>query len=190
MSKKGKAIIFSAPSGSGKTTLVKKLILEFSRLQFSVSATTRKPRAGESEGREYYFISEEEFKERIDNNQFVEWEEVYNQGYYGTLKREVDSIWAKGNVVIFDVDVKGGCNLKEYFGEEALSIFVKVPSMEVLYERLVKRGTENEEEIKKRLGKASYEMSFEKYFDLVVINSTIEIAFEECKRYIQEFINN
>ncbi|MDH5603252.1 MAG: guanylate kinase, partial [Cyclobacteriaceae bacterium] len=151
---------------------------------------TRRPRVGETDGKEYYFFTEEEFKESIDKDRFIEWEEVYNQGFYGTLKTEVDAIWEKEKVVIFDVDVKGGRKLKEYFQEDAISVFVKVPSIEVLYSRLLKRGTENEEEIQKRLAKATYEMTFEKYFDLVIINSSIEIAFEECKRQLQDFIKS
>lgn len=166
---KGKAIIFCAPSGSGKTTLVKHLLSQYSNLGFSISACTRDKRGrNEIHGKDYYFLSIEEFQENIRANAFVEWEEVYPGGYYGTLKSEVERLWNEGKNVIFDVDVKGGLKLKEYFGEDALAIFVKVPSIEELEARLRSRGTETEESLSKRLYKVKFEMSFQDKFDVVL----------------------
>lgn len=177
----GKAILFSAPSGSGKTTIVREMLVAFPQLAFSVSATTRQPRNGEVHGKDYYFISPEMFRLKIDNGEFVEWEEVYQGLYYGTLKTEVERLWNLGKDVVFDVDVKGGLALKKYFGEKALSIFVAVPSMEVLRERLVRRGTETPESLVRRLEKAEYESGFSKEFDLFIINDRVDRAIEESK---------
>src|SRR5690606_34371351 len=163
-----KALIFSPPSGSGKTTIVKHLLNNNPKLGFSISACTRDKRGrAEENGKDYYFFSPEEFKNKIDQNAFVEWEEVYPGNFYGTLKEEVQRIWDEGKHVVFDVDVKGRLNLKKYFGEKALAIFVKVPSLEVLNSRLKERGTESEESLSRRLYKAKFEMTFVNKFDVI-----------------------
>lgn len=184
----GKAIIFSAPSGSGKTTLVRHLLDHNKDLNFSVSASTRDRRGRtEQDGKDYYFLSPEEFKKKIDNDEFVEWEEVYEGNFYGTLKSEIKRIWDSGKNVIFDVDVKGGISLKKYFGKNALSIFVKVPSIEVLKERLKDRGTETEESISRRLYKVKFEMSFEDKFDVVLINDDLEESKKKAQQLYDDF---
>jgi guanylate kinase len=184
----GKAIIFSAPSGSGKTTIVKHLIKTNPDLGFSISASTRDKRGRkEAHGKDYYFLSPKEFKKRIDNNDFIEWEEVYEGNFYGTLKSEIDRIWALDKNVIFDVDVKGGLNLKKYFGEKALSVFVKVPSIEILKERLRDRGTESAESLSRRLFKANFEMTFQDQFDAVLVNENLSDSLAEAQRLYDEF---
>lgn len=184
----GKAIIFSAPSGSGKTTIVKHLLQNNPDLGFSISASTRDKRGRtEQNGKDYYFLTPEDFKDKIDNNQFVEWEEVYAGNFYGTLKSEIDRIWQEGRNVIFDVDVKGGLNLKKYFGDKALAIFVKVPSLEVLKERLSDRGTENDESLSRRLFKAKFEMEFSDKFDVVLVNENLEKSLAEAQRLYDTF---
>lgn len=184
----GKAIIFSAPSGSGKTTLVKHLLEHNADLGFSISASTRDRRGRtESNGVDYYFLSPEEFKTKIDNNEFIEWEEVYAGNFYGTLKSEIQRIWDSGKNVIFDVDVKGGINLKRYFGDRALSIFVKVPSLEVLTARLKERGTESEESLSRRLFKAKFEMTFQDRFDVVLINENLKQSFAQAQQLYDDF---
>ncbi len=186
---KGKAIIFCAPSGSGKTTLVKHLLSQYSNLGFSISACTRDKRGrNEVHGKDYYFLSIEEFQENIRANAFVEWEEVYPGGYYGTLKSEVERLWNEGKNVIFDVDVKGGLKLKEYFGEDALAIFVKVPSIEELEARLRSRGTETEESLSKRLYKVKFEMSFQDKFDVVLLNDNLEDSQEKAENLYTTFL--
>ena len=186
---KGKAIIFCAPSGSGKTTLVKHLLSQYSNLGFSISACTRDKRGrNEIHGKDYYFLSIEEFQENIRDNAFVEWEEVYRGGYYGTLKSEVERLWNEGKNVIFDVDVKGGLKLKEYFGEDALAIFVKVPSIEELEARLRSRGTETEESLSKRLYKVKFEMSFQDKFDVVLLNDNLEDSQEKAENLYTTFL--
>lgn len=178
----GKAIIFCAPSGSGKTTLVRHLLSVNENLGFSISACTRDKRGRkEVHGKDYYFLSIEEFQEKIRQEAFVEWEEVYPGGYYGTLKSEVERLWSEGKNVIFDVDVKGGLKLKEYFGEDALAIFVKVPSLEELENRLRSRGTETEESLSKRLYKVKFEMSFQDRFDVVLLNDSLEESFGKAE---------
>ncbi len=185
----GKAIIFSAPSGSGKTTIVQHLNQQFPQLEFSISATTRKPRQGvERHGEHYYFISEEEFRDKIEGDELVEWEEVYGGNFYGTLKSEVERIWAMGKVVIFDVDVKGGLKLKKYFGDNALAVFVKVPDFETLKQRLQKRKTETERDLEIRLSKAQEEMKFEPFFDIALVNKNLEDSFREAEQLIEKFI--
>jgi guanylate kinase len=186
--KQGKLIIFSAPSGAGKTTIVKALTEKFPSLEFSVSATCRSPREGEVHGRDYCFLSSEEFEKAIDADKFVEWEEVYAGTKYGTLRSEVERIWGKGNVILFDVDVKGGLRLKSIFGEQALSIFVMPPSVEVLRQRLVGRGTDSPETIEKRVGKAELELSFANQFDKVVVNDDLLRAVCEVENIIIEFL--
>jgi guanylate kinase len=183
-----KAIIFSAPSGSGKTTIVKHLLQSNPDLGFSISASTRDKRGRtEQNGKDYYFLSPIEFKKRIDNDEFVEWEEVYEGNFYGTLKSEIERIWSEGKNVIFDVDVKGGLNLKKYFGENGLAIFVKVPSIEVLKERLHDRGTEDPESLSRRLFKAQFEMSFQDKFDVVLVNENLKTSLAEAQRLYDEF---
>ena len=187
----GKAIIFSAPSGSGKTTIVRHLLEKNPDLGFSISASTRDKRGRtEAHGKDYYFLTPEEFKKKIDSKEFVEWEEVYEGNFYGTLKSEVDRIWKNGKNVIFDVDVKGGINLKNYFGDKALAIFVKVPSMEVLKERLHDRGTESEESLSRRLFKANFEMTFQDKFDKVLINEDLEHSLQQAQLLYDAFKND
>ena len=183
-----KAIIISAPSGAGKTTIVKHLLSVIPSLEFSVSACSRPKRENESDGKDYYFISAEEFRKRIANGEFVEWEEVYPGNYYGTLKSELRRIWDKGSYPIFDVDVVGGLNLKKYFGEMALAIFIQPPSFEELKKRLIARNTDNEESLNKRLSKVEYEMTFKQNFDHVVINAELEKSFVMTHNLIYDFI--
>ncbi|MFN6087223.1 MAG: guanylate kinase [Cyclobacteriaceae bacterium] len=184
----GKALIFSAPSGSGKTTIVHHLLKTNNDLGFSISASTRDKRGRkEVDGKDYHFLSPEEFKLKIDANEFIEWEEVYAGNFYGTLKSEINRIWAAGKNVIFDVDVKGGINLKKYFGEKALSIFVKVPSLEILAERLKERGTETEESFSRRLFKAKFEMSFQDKFDVVLLNEDLSTSLAEAQQLYDSF---
>ena len=185
----GKLIIFSAPSGSGKSTIVRHLLRRDVPLEFSVSATNRAPRGREENGVDYYFLSTEEFKSKIDSDEFLEWEEVYRDRYYGTLRSEVDRIWANGKQVVFDIDVEGGLNLKKQFGERALSVFIKVPSLDVLKERLMARNTEDQEDLNMRLDKAKSEMAYAKYFDLVIVNDDLEIAQEQAYQKVMDFIN-
>ena len=169
-----KSVIFSAPSGSGKTTIVKHILQHFPRIQFSISATTRQIRPGETDGKDYHFISVDEFKSKIDKGEFIEWQEVYPGLFYGTLKTEVQKIWNKGGIVIYDMDVVGGVNLKKKFGDESLSFFIKVPSIEELEQRLRSRGTESEEKIQMRVSKAQSEMEYENQFDIILINRDLE----------------
>jgi len=184
----GKALIFSAPSGSGKTTIVQHLLQNNPDLGFSISASTRDKRGRtEQHGKDYYFLSPEEFKKRIDNHEFIEWEEVYEGNFYGTLKSEIERMWSEKKNVIFDVDVKGGISLKEYFGDKALAIFVKVPSLEILKARLSDRGTESEESLSRRLFKAKFEMGFENRFDEVLVNETLEKSFAEAQNLYDQF---
>ncbi len=183
----GKAIIFSAPSGSGKTTLVRHLLATNPNLSFSISATTRLPRSGEVHGHDYYFLSSIAFKERIEQNAFVEWEEVYPDRYYGTLKSEVDRIWNNGNNVIFDIDVKGGLALKQYFGSQALAVFVQAPSLEVLKNRLLTRATDPSDSISQRLEKANYEMTFADRFDKIIRNDDLETLKALAQRAYADF---
>ncbi|KMQ65773.1 guanylate kinase [Chryseobacterium angstadtii] len=183
-----KVIIFSAPSGSGKTTLVKHSLETFSELSFSISCTTRQPRGSETHAVDYHFLSPEEFRQKIAENAFVEYEEVYTDKYYGTLKSEVEKIWNQGKVVIFDVDVKGGISLKKYFGEKALSIFIEPPSIEELERRLISRNTDDAETIKTRVAKAGEEMTYANEFDRVVINTDLDEAKKEIESLIKNFI--
>ena len=186
----GKAIIFSAPSGSGKTTIVRHLLSYNTDLAFSISACTRDKRGRrEKSGKDYYFLSQEQFKEKIINDEFVEWEEVYPGNFYGTMKSEVDRIWSQGKHVLFDVDVKGGLNLKKYFKEKSLAIFVKVPSIKVLKERLFDRDTESDDSLSQRLYKAEFETKFIDQFDRILINDNLEKACSEAEKLVQEFIS-
>jgi len=183
-----KVVIFSAPSGSGKTTLVKHCLYKFPKLKFSISATTRSIRGNEKHGIDYFFLPIDEFKRKIEQNEFVEYEEVYKDKYYGTLKNEVEKIWNEGNIVIFDVDVKGGVNLKKIFNSQALAIFIAPPSVEELQRRLENRGTDSPEVIKTRIEKASEELSFSKYFDKSVVNEDLENTKSEVEQLIKDFI--
>lgn len=184
----GKMIIFSAPSGAGKTTIVKHLLSKFPQFEFSISATSRSMRGGEQHGKDYFFLSADEFRARIANNEFVEWEEVYADNFYGTLKSELERIWAKGNVVIFDVDVKGGVNLKKMFPDNSLSLFVMPPSVEELRNRLVGRGTDSTEAIERRVAKAEEELSYSSKFDVVVVNDQLEVAKQKAEEVISTFL--
>ena len=184
---KGKLIIFSAPSGAGKTTIVRHLLDKDLNLEFSVSATSRAPRPNEINGKDYYFLTENEFKQKIDNNEFLEWEEVYKGVFYGSLKSEVERIRNLGKNVIFDVDVVGGLNIKKFYGYEALAIFVQPPSIEELRKRLISRSTETEEKIQMRIAKAEHELSFASQFDKLVTNNDLEQACREAENLIREF---
>ncbi len=186
----GKCVILCAPSGSGKTSIAKYLLSQPDfNLEFSVSATTREKRPGEENGKDYYFLSVEEFKQKIDNDEFIEWEEVYDGIFYGTLKSEIDRIWKAGKNVLFDVDVEGGISLTKYFGEKALAIFIQPPSIEELKKRLRKRGTETEEKIKQRIEKAAKEMEYSKWFDTIVVNDDLEKAQKEVALYVKTFLS-
>ncbi len=185
-----KVIIFSAPSGSGKTTLVKHCLEVFPELAFSISCTTRNPRGAEQNGVDYYFLSPDEFRQKISEEAFVEFEEVYTDKYYGTLKSEVERIWNSGKTVIFDVDVKGGISLKKYFGEKALSIFIMPPSVEELEKRLISRATDDAETIKTRVAKAAQEITYKNEFDKIIINDDLNKAKSEIENRIQEFLNS
>ena len=184
----GKLIIFSAPSGSGKSTIINYLLQQSLRLRFSISATSRAPRGTEQNGVEYYFLTPEEFKARIAKGDFLEYEEVYTDKFYGTLKSEVERILDEGDNVIFGVDVVGGCNIKHYYGERALSVFIQPPSIEELRKRLVGRGTDTPEVIESRIAKAEYELSFADKFDTVVINDDLETAKANALQVIRTFL--
>lgn len=184
----GKLVIFSAPSGSGKTTIVRELLKRYDCFEFSISATSRQPRGQEQNGVDYYFMSNDEFKARVARDEFVEWEEVYAGTCYGTLKSEMERIWAKGNTIFFDVDVMGGINLKRLFGEDACSVFIMPPSVEELERRLRGRGTDAEEVIQKRIAKAEFELSKAPEFDHVVINDVLDDAVNEVSAIISQFL--
>ena len=184
----GKLIIFSAPSGSGKSTIINYLLQQNLNLAFSISATSRDPRGEEQHGREYYFLSPDEFRKRIANDEFLEYEEVYTDQFYGTLKSEVDRLTREGKNVIFDVDVLGGVNIKKYYGDKALSIFIQPPGIEELRKRLVGRATDAPEVIEKRIERAEFELSFAPQFDKVVINDELEKAEQETLDIIRDFL--
>lgn len=185
----GKLVIFSAPSGAGKSTIVNYLLDQHLDLKFSISATSRPPRGTERNGVEYYFLAPDEFRQKVDNGEFLEYEEVYKDRYYGTLKSEVQRILDNGNNVIFDVDVVGGCNIKDYYGKQALAVFIKPPSIEELRQRLIKRGTDSDEVINDRVSKAEYELTFASKFDVVIHNEDLEKAKTEALSVIQEFLS-
>jgi guanylate kinase len=188
MSTGGKLFIFSAPSGSGKTTIVRSLLESYSNLEFSISATSRPKRKNEVNGKDYYFLSAQNFKEKIASNEFVEWEEVYENRYYGTLKSELERIWSEGKHVVFDVDVVGGLNIKKQYTDKALAIFVMPPSIEELEKRLINRSTDSSEDIKTRIEKAQAELSYSDQFDVIVINDKLEEAIEKSGKLIKQFI--
>jgi len=184
----GKLIIISAPSGAGKTTIVNQLLNNNKKLEFSISACSRPKRDKEIQGKDYYFLGVEEFKNKISRNEFVEWEEVYPNQFYGTLKSEIQRIWEKGNAVIFDVDVIGGLNLKKQFGKKALSIFIMPPSIEELEKRLKKRSSENDVSLNERLSKAKYELTFADKFDEIILNEDLKIAVNLTDKIVNDFI--
>ena len=184
-----KVLIFSAPSGSGKSTIVNHILGLHPEVEFSVSATSRLPRGEEKDGVEYFFYAADIFRLLVRDDKFVEFEEVYPDRFYGTLKAEVNRIWARGHVIIFDVDVKGGVNLKKYFGDQALSVFIQAPSVEVLRERLVKRGTDSAEDIEKRVAKAAEEMTYAPRFDKVLVNDDLATAFAEAEAMVDTFLS-
>ena len=185
----GKAILFSAPSGCGKTTIINELMKYFDCFDFSISATSRAPRGTEQDGKDYYFLTHEEFKRRVDAGDFLEWEEVYQGTCYGTLKSEIERIWAAGRVIVFDVDVNGGSNIKRYFGGDALSVFVMPPSLEVLEQRLRSRGTDSEEAIVKRLARSAEELKRAPQFDVTIVNDDLMRAVGEARRVIERFLD-
>lgn len=184
----GKVLIFSAPSGSGKTTIVKHLLKRFPELEFSISATSRAPRGEERDGVDYYFMDRAEFMARVEEGEFLEWEEVYAGTCYGTLRAEIDRIWDQGHVVVFDVDVVGGLNIKKLFGEQALSIFIMPPSVAVLRARLEGRGTDAPEAIERRLAKAEQEIAYAERFDRVIVNDDLETAYDEATQVVGDFL--
>ena len=186
-----KVLIFSAPSGSGKSTIVNHILgLYPDSMEFSVSATSRAPRGEEQHGREYYFLSADEFRKLIEEDKFVEYEEVYEGRFYGTLKSECERIWGAGHVIIFDVDVKGGINLKKYFGKDALSIFIQAPSVEVLRERLINRGTDSPEAIEERVAKAQEEITYAPEFDYILVNDDLNTAYAESEKVVEDFLDD
>lgn len=186
---KGKLIVFSAPSGSGKTTIVRYLLAqEELKLDFSISATSRAPRGNEIDGKDYYFLNLDEFKKKIKNDEFLEWEEVYRDNFYGTLKSEIDRIWAMGKNVIFDIDVVGGLDIKQIYPEQTLAVFVKPPSIEELKIRLKKRKTESDDKINMRVAKASIELATAPQFDHIIINNNLNTALEEAYHLVSEFV--
>lgn len=190
MSPQGKLIIFSAPSGSGKTTIVRHLLKAFpEKLAFSISACTREPRAHEVDGADYYFLSPETFREKIANGEFVEWEEVYRDNFYGTLRAEIERLWKSGRTVVFDVDVKGGLKLKDVYKDQALAIFVGVSSEEEIYKRLNARGTENEASLNRRMEKVRYESGFKDQFDVVLWNDRLEDTLAKAEVLVENFLN-
>lgn len=182
-----KVIIFSAPSGAGKSTIVHHLLEKYSFLEFSISATSRAPRGKEENGKDYYFFTKEEFENKIKADHFVEYEEVYAGSYYGTLKSEVERIWAKGNIIVFDIDVKGGVNLKKLYGDNAVAVFIQPPSVEELRNRLIGRGTDSPEAIERRVAKAEEELTYASKFDIVLINDKLDDAFLTAEKIVEEF---
>ena len=185
----GKAIIFSAPSGAGKTTIVKSLLANKLPLSFSISACSRQKRENEINGKDYHFLSIKDFKQKINEQAFIEWEEVYENNYYGTLKSEIERIWNDKKHVVFDVDVVGGLNLKKHFGNNALAIFIQPPSMDVLFKRLRNRATESEASLNKRIDKAKHEMTYSSSFDSIIINDQLKETIEVAEKKVKDFLN-
>jgi guanylate kinase len=186
----GKMVVVVAPSGSGKTTMAKRLLTDFPKLQFSVSATTRDAREGETNGREYYFMSDEQFDKYIDDGAFLEWEMFYNGKRYGTLKPEVDRLLKKGYFVLLDLEVKGAMNVKKLYGNRCLAVFIQPPSLEILRDRLLKRGTESDESLKLRLDRVAFEMEYRDSFDITVVNDDLERAYSEIFESVNRFLND
>ena len=187
---KKKVIIFSGPSGSGKTTVVRHLLKKYSQLEFSISSTSRKKRIDEIDGKDYYFIEPEEFKRLVDSEEFIEYEEVYEGRFYGTLKKEAERIWNKGKIIVFDVDVKGGMRLKETYGNNALSVFIMPTSLEVLRTRLILRATESIEDIEKRALRTDIELSYAKNFDIIILNDYLQTTLQETEAIVRNWIKN
>jgi guanylate kinase len=184
----GKMFIFTAPSGAGKTTIVQHLLKKYSFLDFSISATTRAPREYEVDGKDYHFMSIDTFKEKVNDGLFVEWEEVYENQFYGTLKSEVERIWSQGKHIVFDIDVKGATNIKLQYEDRCLAVFIRPPSEEILFQRLKDRNTESEESLNKRITKVKRELTYEKNFDFVLINDLLEVALVEAEHLIETFV--
>ena len=184
-----KLIIFTAPSGAGKTTIVHHLIKKFDNLAFSVSATTREKRKKEKDGVDYYFLSPKEFTKKVKNEEFLEWEEVYEDQYYGTLRSEIERIWKTGKCVIFDIEVKGATNIKKAFPEESLVVFVKPPSPEILFERLRNRRTESEKSLRRRIARAQEELTYENKFDVILVNDILDVALNEAEDIVNNYLN-
>lgn len=187
-SKEGKMFIFTAPSGAGKTTIVRHLLKTYDFLDFSISATTRDKREHEVDGKDYYFLTPEEFRAKVDNDEFIEWEEVYEDQYYGTLKSEVDRVWESGKHIAFDIEVKGATNIKEMYGDKCHAIFIKPPSLEILIERLTNRKTESESSLKKRIARVKREMTYQDTFDAVLVNDLLQVAFKEAEFMVETFV--
>ena len=183
-----KLLIFSAPSGAGKSTIIQHLLKQFPNLEFSVSATSRNPRGEEKESVDYYFLTNEQFKSKAENGEFIEWEEVYAGTCYGTLHSEAQRIWDKGNTIVFDIDVVGGNNLKAIFGDKALSIFIQPPSLEELHKRLIGRATDTPEAIERRIAKAEQELQYKDKFDVIIVNDKLETALEQAAEIVGKFI--
>lgn len=188
-SEKGKVLIFTAPSGSGKTTIVRHLLKKYAFLGFSVSATTRDKRSHETEGKDYYFLNHEAFSLKIREKAFVEWEEVYSNQYYGTLKSEITRVWEEGKHIVFDIEVKGATNIKKIYGEDALAVFIKVPTLQQLVKRLKARKTETDASLRKRIKRIKKELTFEKSFDVVLINDVLEDTLINAERIVKDFLN-
>ncbi len=181
--------MFAAPSGSGKSTIINKLLEEYKQLEFSISATSRAPRGQERDGVEYHFLSHQEFLARAEAGEFVEWEEVYQGSCYGTLRSEIERIWAKDGIVVFDIDVKGAENIKNIFGDDALTLFIMPPSVEELRKRLVSRGTDSPEAIDRRVSKAEQEIAYSSKFDKIVVNDNLDAAMDECRAVVEMLIS-
>lgn len=185
---RGKMLIFTAPSGAGKTTIVRHLLKNFDELAFSVSATNRPMREGETDGKSYHFLTTEEFMDRAENDEFIEYEEVYPGRFYGTLHSEVDRIWALGRAIVFDIEVKGATNLKKFYPKESLAVFINPPSSDILFQRLRDRSTENEDELRVRIDRAAEELTYVNSFDRVLINDDLQVAFAEAEDIVEDFL--
>lgn len=187
-SKEGKMFIFTAPSGAGKTTIVRHLLKTYDFLDFSISATTREKRDYEIDGKDYYFLTPEEFRTRVANDEFIEWEEVYDDQFYGTLKSEVDRVWESGKHIVFDIEVKGATNIKNMYGDKCHAIFIKPPSIEILIERLTNRKTESDASLKKRIARVKREMTYQDTFDAILVNDLLQVAQKEAEFMIETFV--
>lgn len=187
-SKGGKMFIFTAPSGAGKTTIVRHLLKTYDFLDFSVSATTREMRDYEVDGKDYYFLTPEEFRKRVDNDEFIEWEEVYKDQYYGTLKSEVNRVWESGKHIVFDIEVKGATNIKNLYKDKCQAIFIKPPSLEILIERLTNRKTESDASLKKRIARVKREMEYQDTFDAILVNDLLQVALKEAEFMVETFV--
>ncbi len=185
----GRMFVFTAPSGAGKTTIVRHLLSHYDFMDFSVSATTREKRPHEIDGRDYYFITPEEFRKKVQQEEFIEWEEVYDDQFYGTLKSEVDRLWKEEKHIVFDIDVRGATSIKNLYGEKCLATFIKPPSLEILIKRLKDRNTESEESLRKRIARVKREMGYENNFDKILVNDLLQVAKKEAEFLVEEFLN-